>query len=919
MMADLDARDLNVPDTAGDESVDTGSGGIVVKKLAPGEVVTSGTGTYTPFLNQNNNDPASQGFNTDDNDATAPNNDAGLDMTDSGTQSIRLGDIPIVFKDFTNDGIDNPVAYYEIRLDINEETNDGVDGSGNPRGELAITELQIYTSSRQATLEDYQEGSYETRALSNDFTLRYDLDAGGDNTILLFDSNQGGGKDDYIFYIPVSSFGDAGPDSYFTLFSQFGPDPDEGATPEEWRVQTTSRINGTKFNDEDGDGEKDANEGGLAGFQMYIDTNNNNVFDVGEISATSDANGNFTFYGLLAGNYIIREVPNGDWINTTGDGGDHLVTITTGGVNAQVFVGNFLADPEIRIEKEVPSITGGVGGPNGLGGADNAGDVINYDLTVTNIGNLGLTNIVVTDDNADPGSILATSVDGDGTNGQIGQTYNVGDTDFDQVLDPGEIWEYTAKHTVTQDDLDSYGDDSSDGPDNDVDNTAGVTGDWSFGGKSGQVSDTDSEDAPLLPNPDVSIVKVFTGWEDGEATGNAVGDKALYTVTVTNEGNITLTGVVVNDPLTGAPINVGTLAPGAVYEVDTSYTITQQDLDTRGDSAVGNDDADGDIDNTATVTTNETDPESDSAEALLTYNPSFTVEKAVSFDGITFDDADEADGPQASILQSPIFLITIANTGNVTLTGFTLSDVNYTFDAVNGTPIDLSGVPKEGDTDNDGDLDVGETWTLEYGQPLDIGYHKNTVTVEFDEAGPQSDDAFYYVLANDGPGVRTPGFWQNPKNGGTFWDGKPNNQAHEGDTFPDGDPETEGNQDLLYVVDTNCNGSLADEAVNQDGSINTTNTAKFGLLIGDYNKNGITDDYGKDGIAGTADDVQEDTIFISYKDAQSLISASNKQGNDVTYTIGRDVVATWLNYLGGNNIDPLTGNPAEIANAPRHY
>ncbi|WP_057882455.1 DUF7507 domain-containing protein [Tsuneonella troitsensis] len=491
-------------------------------------------------------------------------------MSASSTQALRLGDIPIVFKDFTDDGIDNPVAYYEIRLDINEENNEGIDSTGEPNRELALTEMQIYTSSRQAVLEDYDPDNYEDRALGDDFNLVFDLDADGDNTILLFDSNPGGGKDDYIFYIPLSTFEGASPDSYFTLFSQFGPSPDEGATPEEWRVQTTSRINGVKFNDLDGDGVKDGNEGGLAGFVMYIDSNNNNIYDVGEVTATSGADGSFTFYGLLAGNYIIREVPNGDWINTTGVDGDHAVTITTGGVNATLVVGNFLPDPEIRIEKEVPSITGGVGGPNGLGGADDAGDVINYDLLVFNEGNLGLTNIVVTDDNADPGSILATTVDGDGTNGQLGQVYNVGDVDFDQILDPGEIWEYTAEHTVTQEDLDSGGNDSADGADNDVDNTASVTGDWSFLGDSGQVSDSDSEDAPLLPNPEIAIDKVVVDVDgDGpDGTADAAGDVITYKVTVKNEGNITLTGVTVVDPLTGLDVAVGTLAPGATWTSD---------------------------------------------------------------------------------------------------------------------------------------------------------------------------------------------------------------------------------------------------------------------------------------------------------------------------------------------------------------
>ena len=54
----------------------------------------------------------------------------------------------------------------------------------------------------------------------------------------------------------------------------------------------------------------------------------------------------------------------------------------------------------------------------------------------------------------------------------------------------------------------------------------------------------------LLP---IAIDKVFlnvTGG-NGNALADALGDVLNYTVTVTNTGNVTLTGVTVVDPLTG--------------------------------------------------------------------------------------------------------------------------------------------------------------------------------------------------------------------------------------------------------------------------------------------------------------------------------------------------------------------------------
>jgi hypothetical protein len=71
-----------------------------------------------------------------------------------------------------------------------------------------------------------------------------------------------------------------------------------------------------------------------------------------------------------------------------------------------------------------------------------------------------------------------------------------------------------------------------------------------------------------------------------------------------------------------------------------------------------------------------------------------------------------------------------------------------------------------------------------------------------------------------------------------------------------------------------------------------------GLLIGDYDKNGV-------------ESLGEDTIFISLTDANKLIDASQKQLNgasgDGLWMLGRDVVATWLNYLA-NNPDGVTGD-----------
>jgi hypothetical protein len=75
------------------------------------------------------------------------------------------------------------------------------------------------------------------------------------------------------------------------------------------------------------------------------------------------------------------------------------------------------------------------------------------------------------------------------------------------------------------------------------------------------------------------------------------------------------------------------------------------------------------------------------------------------------------------------------------------------------------------------------------------------------------------------------------------------------------------------------------------------------LLIGDFNKNGVTDPA-----------LNEHTIFISTADALSLLNSSAKQQQDERYVLGRDMVASWLNYLEGNGIGLATDS-----NSPLHY
>jgi len=325
-------------------------------------------------------------------------------------------------------------------------------------------------------------------------------------------------------------------------------------------------------------------------------------------------------------------------------------------------------------------------------------------------------------------------------------------------------------------------------------------------------------------------------------------------------------------------------------------------------------------------------------------DPKIDIEKYVSTNVVpAFADADNPDGSAASTSTTVQFKVVVTNNGNETLSDITLTD--SVIHTVNGVPtsqtivytpdgnpstldafdvfVDLNhnGTQEAGeawinfDIDGDGVIDSGaiaelspnESFELYYSltSPL-LGQHENTAHVDAVSAisnttVSDNDDANYYVLEEDCVGVRTPGFWANTK-WAQFWNFDPSKAS----TLTDqnslqqfGQPNFPGGE-LLYKIDTN-----------KDGVVDNAS----GLLIGDYNKNGITD-------AG------EDTIYISLSDAKLLIDASNKnldgKAADGIWMLGRDVVAAWLNYLA-NNPDNDTGNcvgpvdSGDGTNSPREF
>lgn len=202
------------------------------------------------------------------------------------------------------------------------------------------------------------------------------------------------------------------------------------------------------------------------------------------------------------------------------------------------------------------------------------GDIISYSFTITNTGNVTLTDVSL-DDLLD-GIVLVG-----------GPTI---------TLDPLEVDTdtFTATYALDQDDIDrGY-----------VENLATATGTPPTGPDVTDDSGTDNDtDAPTITPVAQSasiLLEKFVDDSAFETVSAQVGDTLPYTFTVTNTGNVTLTNVRITDPLLGVydPItDTGveggpiTLAP---LEVDSTtfsgnYTLTPADIDR------------GYVDNTATA------------------------------------------------------------------------------------------------------------------------------------------------------------------------------------------------------------------------------------------------------------------------------------------------------------------------------
>ena len=94
-------------------------------------------------------------------------------------------------------------------------------------------------------------------------------------------------------------------------------------------VQAAS-ISGTKFHDRNGNREFNGGEPGLAGWEIYIDEDDNGSHDAGEPLVQTDSQGHYTFADLEPGTYTIAEVCLPYWVQSCPASETYGVTVAAG-------------------------------------------------------------------------------------------------------------------------------------------------------------------------------------------------------------------------------------------------------------------------------------------------------------------------------------------------------------------------------------------------------------------------------------------------------------------------------------------------------------------------------------------------------------------------------------------------------------
>lgn len=902
----------------------------------------AGTGVINSFVRINTNNLVEEGYNTSDRPLDFDENSSPI-----YTRDLFFGDIPVITL-YDEAGI--ATEYLEFQLDINEPNN-------YPGSYLSLDEIEIYMSDAQVPVGNYNsvgDGGFDS---SLEIVKAWELDSDGDYWIALdYGLESGSGVSDMVMYVPLSYFDGAEDDTYITLYSQFG---EEGETIEggeiiadwsnnggfeEWSVRQFAEVIGLKFNDYGSDGAQGDGDEPMGGWEIraYVDIDRDGLLDQDEYNYGAYATTITDESGEFELNFFLNaQVPNSDLVIE--DAQYLIVEVMQEGWEQSAPGGSTILDAGLSTDE------GDVLGPNGYIFDPTSSD-LNETLPGYDFGNYepfgSITGVKYDDLNGDgdAGSnteisgwtvyLFNTSIDTSG-DGSLNQTeldaalasatpVDTATTDaggvylFEQV-DVGEYfvvedidgpdgsWEATTTpwHAVTVVGGETYGDEGGEATDfynfenfdisgrkyEDMDGDGDVTdGDGGWGDVTIQLVDGDGiVVASTTTNANAGI--------DANGDGFANADDVGYWEFT--DLNFTVDGYTVREVQPdGSYLTLGGT------NVDDSYTIV---------GTSGNDQEDLDFANTKYGQIE--------GYKFFDVTPDGTWDFVDSNGNGTWDPGEEGDSKEVGAVGWTIEL-------------YQETDGTPGLTAGDGAPIQTTYSDENGFWTFDG-LEMGTYYVKEV---LKAGWLQTTPAYEgdgifkvvVDESGEvvieavSADPTSWDPLKNDGmlwfgndmiegPGVRTPGFWQSDL-GQTYWDGFDNNdgvipgtgntEEKEGDEFAE--------NDLFELNYPNYfNGVTNPDDPQNPGDINftppadtedaypTTGNASDGyspdLLVGDWNFDTLKND-------------GETILDYSLEEAVIALQGGEKtKGKSTDYakvsTVERSLVASWLNYMAGNSVE----------------
>ena len=434
----------------------------------------------------------------------------------------------------------------------------------------------------------------------------------------------------------------------------------------------------------------------------------------GSTSVTLEAGDQATF----SASYVIEQsaantgsVINRATVTASSPGNTNDVTDTSDDPNTaeadDATIVSITPTPAVEVTKTVAVVENG-DGDLGLG------DTVRYTIVIENKGNVPLTSIVISDTFTDSlGNVMSLTTTPSFDFSDLGSN--------EGSIAPGEKAYYIATFEVDQASIDAGG--LLNQATVTVSSTGGQVSDTSDDGIDGDGNTVDDVTELVIDHDPVILVTKTASVNDIDSDGNNLNDVITYTITVENQGNVTLNDLTLTDTLTdgndqGLTLDSGptfvsatasststTLQVGGTATFTAVYTIDQQAVDSgrvlnsalgvasspsgnsdTSDTSDDGDDSDGDIDDDPTIVT-------------LTATPSIDVSKSASLVDPNNNGADLGD--------TIVYTITVTNTGDLTLTGVGISD---TITDGNGGALSLSSGPTL-TSGNAASLDVGASLT----------------------------------------------------------------------------------------------------------------------------------------------------------------------------------------------------------------